>query len=70
MNAKFLMAILSMYFSFNRKEIPNLMSNQQYKSMHISQQRISHKELVVIKKGVPKLTIRDTLFQFLMGLFI
>ena len=63
MGAKFLAVMSPMHFVFERMEIAHLMSNQQYKSMHILQQRISHKQRVVIKKGVPNVTIRDTLFQ-------
>lgn len=63
MGAKFLAVMLPMHFVFERMKIAHLMSNQQYKSMHILQQRISHKQRVVIKKGVPNVTIRDTLFQ-------
>ena len=49
LNAKFLMAILSMHLFFDSKEVDNPIYNQQYKKLHIVQQRISHKKLVVIE---------------------
>ncbi|MFJ7736717.1 transglutaminase domain-containing protein [Lysinibacillus sp. NPDC097287] len=64
MNAKFLIPNLSLILFFDSKKEYDLTSNQKYKSIYVPQQRISHKKLVVIKKGVSNFHHRDTLFSF------
>ena len=64
MNVKFLIANLSMYLLFDNKKEFYLNSNQKYKSIYVPQQIITHRKLVVIKKGVSNFYHRDTLFHF------
>ena len=58
-----------MHLSFESKNEYNLKSTQKYKSLYVPQQRISHKQLVVIKKGVSNFII-ETPFSTLLSLSI
>lgn len=63
-NGKLLLANLPLYLFFDSREVYILNSAQKDKSIYMPQQRISHKKLVVITKGVSNLYYRDTLCSF------
>lgn len=67
LNEKLLLANLSLHLYVDGKEAYNLESAQKYKNIYMLQQRISHKRLVVITKGVSNSYYRDTLSPFLMS---
>ena len=66
-NGTFLLTYLSLHIYVDGKETYNLNNVPKYKSIYTPQQRISHKRLVVIRKGVSMIKVRDTLFTFLMS---
>lgn len=66
LDSKNVVVSATMQLFLNSKKAYDLPSNQQYKSSHVLQKRISHKMLVVITKGVSNFYYRDTLVSFLM----
>ncbi|MFJ7953100.1 transglutaminase domain-containing protein [Lysinibacillus sp. NPDC096418] len=68
-NAKFLIANLFMNLFFENKEKYSRESIRKYKNIYVPQQRISHKKLVVIKKGVSNFFI-ETPFSILLSLSV